>query len=254
MIARLTIILLVFATAAGARDMQPQEESEAAKKARMYQEYIQNLREGIAQLAALIGTNPPTEERLSLSNFDNSPILQDIARRRFEEIWIHSSFGLSWDTIPPPTIRGSNATVEVDRFIAENGWHMLTNDWPPLITIQECGKPIHGLPWEAIRDRTFKAATFDGILYIPLCGYMVMGSSGLAYNPETNRFRSVWEFKPIGDHWYVWRQTDDASNDRSYYEGQPPKSANQPRGAVGNQPIRSETNSTSSAAGTRRSP
>jgi hypothetical protein len=248
MIERLRIALCILATVAGAGEMQSPADSEAAKKERMYQEWVHKVREGIAQME----TNLPAG--YSLTNLANSPEVEEIARGIFESNWIHSSFGQYWDDIPAPTVRGSNATAEVDRFIAENGWHMLTNEWLFLITINESGKPIKGLPWEVIRDRTFKAATVDGILYIPLRGYMPMGSSGLAYNPLTNRFRAVRDFKPIGDHWYVWSQTDEPINDQSYYEGETLGSANKQGGANGSQPIRSQTNSTSSAAGSRRSP
>ena len=248
MITRLTVALFVLATTAVAGETQSPAEAEAAKKEQMYQEWIQSVREGIAQA----GTNLPPGDQSSLTNFANSAEAEEISRGIFDSNWIHSSFGQYWDEIPPPTIRGSNATVTVDRFITENGWHMLTNDWLFLITINQRGKPIRGLPWEVIRDRTFKAATHHGILYVPLRGYMPMGSSGLAYNPQTNRFHAARDFKPIGDHWYVWSQTDGPSSERSYYEGENAESANQQSGANGSQPIRSETNRTSSAAGSRR--
>lgn len=243
MIARLTAALFVLAAAAGAADVQPQDALEAAKKERMYQEWIQKLREAVAQL----DTNAPAEEALSLSNFDSSRRAQELSRDIFEANWIHSSFGLYWNEIPPPTIRGSNATTAVDKFIAENGWHMVTNDWLFLITISERGKPIQGLPWDVIRGRVFYAATHDGILYVPLRVYMPMGSSGLAYDPQTNRFRLVTEFKPIGDHWYVWSQTDNPSTGRSFYEGESRASANLQGGADGRQPLNSETNRASGA-------
>ena len=248
MIAGRTVILIVLATAVGAGEVRPQVELEAAKKERMYQEWMQKFRESLAQ------ANLPAEHRLSLTNFENSAYGQEMSRGIFEAVWIHSSFGLYWHEIPSPTIRGSNATVEVEKFIAENGWHMLTNDWLFLITLDRRGKPIQGLPWEVIRDRTFKAATHEGILYVPLRGYMPMGSSGLAYNPQTNRFHLVIDFKHIGDHWYVWSQTDTPSNERSFYEGESPRAANPQGGANGRQPFSSEANPPSGAAASRRSP
>lgn len=250
LIARLTAIVLLLASIAGAGDIQTQQDSEAAKKERMYQERMQKVRDYWAQM----DTNLPAEQRLSLTSSGNPAYAERMSRSIFEANWIHSSFGLFWDEVPPPTIRGSNATAAVDEFIAQNGWHMLTNGWLFLLTIGEDGKPIQGLPWEVIRDRTFKAATHEGILYVLLRGSMPMGSSGLAYNPQTNRFRVVRDFKPIGDHWYVWKQTDTPSGERSFYEGERPGSANQQGGAKGSQPLRSQTNSTSSAAGSRGSP
>ncbi len=253
MIPRLTTVLFVLTTAVNAADVQPQDALEAAKKERMYQQWVQKFREGVAELE-WTQTNLPAEERLSLSNLDSSRYAQELLRGIFDVNWIHSSFGLYWDEIPPPTIRGSNATVAVDKFIAENGWHMVTNDWFFLLTMSERGKPIQGLPWDVIRGRVFKAVTHEGILYIPLRGYMPMGSSGLAYNPQTNRFRVVREFKPIGEHWYVWSQTDNPSSERSFYEGESHASANQQGGANSRQPFNSETNRPSGAAASRRSP
>jgi hypothetical protein len=236
MIACLTVILLALVTAAGVGDVQPQEESEAAKKERMYQVWMQKFREALAQMQ----TNLPTEQPLSLTNFADSAFAEKFAREIFEADWIHSSFGVYWDEIPPPTIRGSDATVGVESFISENGWNMLTNDFLFLITLDRSGKPIHGLPWDALKERTFKAATHQGILYIPLRGYMPMGSSGLAYNPQTNRFHLVRDFRAIGDHWYVWKQTDTPSQERSYYEGDKPEPANQPLQPTRPEPRRSD--------------
>jgi hypothetical protein len=225
MIPRLTVILLVLATTLHAGDMQSEDEIEGAKKERMYQEWRQALREALAQTEA----NLPAGERHGLTNFAESSYGEKMVRDIFEAAWIHSSFGMSWDQIPAPTIRGSNATVGVETFIAEHGWNMLTNatDFLFLITLERRGKPLRGLPWDVLKERTFKAATHQGILYIPLRDHMPMGSSGLAYNPQTNRFHSVRDYRPIGDHWYVWKQTDTASDERSWYEGEMPGSANQ---------------------------
>jgi hypothetical protein len=99
----------------GAGVTQPLEESEAAKKERMYQAWMHTVREFWTQRE----TNLPAEHRRSLTNFANSADGEKLSRDIFEANWVHSSFGLYWDEIPPPTIRGSNATVEVDKFIAE---------------------------------------------------------------------------------------------------------------------------------------
>jgi hypothetical protein len=224
MITRLIVILLVLATTMGAGDMQSEDKVEAMRKERMYEEWMQTLREKLTETQA----NLHAGERHGFTNVADSAYGERMMRDVFEANWIHSSFGLSWDQVPAPTVRGSSATVGMESFITEHGWNMLTNDFLFLITLDRHGKPIHGLPWDALRERTFKAATHKGILYIPLRSGMPMGSSGLAYNPMTNRFHLVRDFRPIGDHWYVWKQTDTASQERSYYEGEKPGSANQP--------------------------
>jgi hypothetical protein len=48
---------------------------------------------------------------------------------------------------------------------------------------------------------------------------------------------TVRDFKPIGDHWYVWSQTDTPSNERSFYEGEIPGSAKQQGPANGSLPL-----------------
>jgi hypothetical protein len=202
--------------------------SEAAKKEAAYQQFRQEAPRFLTSFLTnmLAGADKRDVTNLlaggdirDVSNFWNSADGDKLFRDLFEANWIHSSFGLRWDEIPPPTIRGSNATVELDRFVSEHGWNMLTNDAVLLFLIREQGDPIKGLPWEAIRERTFKAATQQGILFIPLRGVWPSGASGLAYNPHTNRFHFVREFKHIGDHWYVWQQSD--SGDQSFYEGEP---------------------------------
>ena len=50
MITRLTVALFVLATTAVAGETQSPAEAEAAKKEQMYQEWIQSVREGIAQV------------------------------------------------------------------------------------------------------------------------------------------------------------------------------------------------------------
>jgi hypothetical protein len=213
---RSMLLVFVLAVTACAADDQPPTESEAVKKERLFQQQLSDFRRvvSVAKTADLPGSDA--------TNFVLSTNMAAMFRANFESTWIHSSFGLRWDEVPPPTIRGTNATAEVDKFVSENGWNMVTNEWVFLIRVETEGRPIRGLPWEVIKERTFKAATHHGVLYIPLRGYMPMGSSGLAYNPRTNRFHSVSAFKHIGDHWYVWTQSDSVSDRRSFYEGEKP--------------------------------
>ena len=112
----------------------------------------------------------------------------------------------------------------VNAFTATNGWNMYAGE--ALIFIQAGSKEmaIKGLPWEVIKDRQFMAVTHEHILYVELRGF---GGEcdGIAYNPQTNKFPgTITGFKPIGDHWYVWKQTMRPDQDKeSYYEGETPK-------------------------------
>jgi len=133
---------------------------------------------------------------------------------------VHPSFGMHWDDVPAPTLKGSNAMDAVNAFLAINGWNMHTG--MPLLSVIQT-KPITGLPWEAIKDRQFGAVTHQGVLYISLRGFATE-SDGIAYNPRTNKFPTMINgFKPIGDHWYVWKQTMVSPQKKDcYYEGETP--------------------------------
>jgi hypothetical protein len=162
---------------------------------------------------------------------------------------VHPSFGLSWDEVPAPTITNSNAMASVNAFVVTNGWNMETNGWR-VMDFSDHRKPIRGLPWEAIKDREFGALTHGGVLYVLLKGWH-HNLSGVAYNPRTNSFApGIRGFKPLGDHWYVWTQPEDPITLPQTYEGQ--KSGEQGGPTNGSQPIRLETNRTSSAAGSRQ--
>jgi len=208
----LAVLLLLTAVGESA-----QEESEAAKKERMFQETLREIQRGLAELDAKQAKEAlPEGARTSLvSNTNIEPML----RQFFDSNWIHSSFGRRWDDIPAPTIVGSNAVASAERFIAENGWDMLTNRFTFLTLITQQGEDIRGLPWEVIKDRTFRAATHHGVLFIPLRFSIPVGSSGVAYNPRTNRLDSVRAFKHLGGHWYAWLQDDIGHPTESRYEG-----------------------------------
>ena len=91
-----------------------------------------------------------------------------------------------------------------------------------VVEFSEHLKPIRGLPWEAIKDREFKAVTHQGVLYVVLKGWH-HNLSGVAYNPETNTFApKIRGFQPIGQHWYAWAQPEDPITLPQKYEGQKP--------------------------------
>jgi hypothetical protein len=143
-----------------------------------------------------------------------------IARRLFDQLVLHPSFGLGWDEVPAPTLRGTAALASVQAFVATNGWNMQTGRLLFTYGLEKV-QPIRGLPWKAIKDREFSALTHGGILYIMLSGFH-HDCSGVAFNPSTNRFpSSISGFKPIGDHWYVWKQTEIPIEGQQKYEGQP---------------------------------
>jgi hypothetical protein len=107
-------------------------------------------------------------------------------------------------------------------------------------------KPLRGLPWEAIRDRDFPAVTHSNILYVMLNGWH-HAVDGVAYNPNTNRFPSaIRGFEHLGNHWYAWAHPEDPITLLQVYEGEGERQRD--GAANGSQPIRSETNSTSSAS------
>jgi hypothetical protein len=209
-------------------------ESEVEQREKLYQRFLSEMREkgGLTNLG------------LSRTDFDTPMI-----RQAFDRMIVHPSFGLRWDEVPAPTLLGTNAMAGVQAFIATNGWNMHTGNLTFTYGLDK-PKAIRGLPWEAIRGREFPALTHRGILYVLSSGWH-HDCSGLAYNPNTNAFPSaIRGFKHIGQHWYAWAQPEDPITLSQEYEG---KKIGEPGGAAnGSQPIRSETNSTSSAAGSRR--
>ncbi len=149
-------------------------------------------------------------------------------------IVVHPSFGIGWDEVPAPTLKDTNAMDAVNAFIAANGWNMHTG--LPLVAVMQ-RKSINGLPWEEIKDHPFEGVTCEGILYIPLRGFGTE-SDGIVYNPGTNKFPGMINgFKPIGGHWYVWKQTMVPSQGKEdYYEGEAPKPSQAAASSKGQQP------------------
>jgi hypothetical protein len=172
-----------------------------------------------------------------------------VMRMLFDQMVVDPSFGLGWDEVPAPTSVGTNAMASVQAFVATNGWNMQTAG---VLFTYGIGQPssIRGLPWEAIREREFQAVTHGGILYVVLTAW-VHDCNGVAYNPKTNGFPStISGFKPIGQHWYAWAQREPEMPLTQRYEGQ---EIGELDGAANrSQPVRSETNSTSAAAGSGR--
>ena len=173
------------------------------------------------------------------------------ARMVFDTAVVHPSFGIRCDSVPAPTVHGTNAMASTEAFVRTNGWNM----HPGALIFgfgMEKPKRIRGLPWMAIQDREFPALTHEGILYVILHGWHHT-VDGVAYNPQTNRFPSTISAKHVGEHWYSWTQPEDqpeAGGLPQIYEGQ---KAGEPGGAASrSQPIRSEINRTSSAAGAGR--
>jgi hypothetical protein len=97
----------------------------------------------------------------------------------------------------------------VERFTATNGWNMYTNQGGVLWESLDTNCVIGGLPWKRWSGQQFQALTRNGILFVLLDPGWHHDYSGVAYNPQTNRFpECIRGFKPIGDHWYVWMQPE----------------------------------------------
>jgi hypothetical protein len=215
-------VLLLGLTASGAGEVTATNDTEAAQWQKIYERFRAD---GITNV----------EEMMKI------PI--------FRAIVVHPAFGIASDEVPPPTLTNSSAMASVSAFIATNGWSMHTDSLGPFAWVKN-QKPIRGLPWKEIEDREFPATTHNGILYVKFTGWHY-NDHGVAFNPKTNRFpKSILGFKALANHWYVWAQRDDSLEMAQVYEGQ---KIGEPDGpADGSQPIRSETNRTSSAAGSRR--
>jgi hypothetical protein len=223
-------MLLLYLVGVGAADLRAQTNSEAVERERLFQ----RLR---AEVLAQMGQTEITNG-VSASNFDN-PVIRQI----FNQMIVHPSFGLRWDETPPPTVRGSDAMQAVAAFITTNGWNMYTGNFLPGYGMGlDTARTIRGLPWEAIRNRDFKAVTHDGILFVVLAPAGHDSCRGVAYNPRTNTFpRTIDGFKPLAGHWYAWIQGgEDSVPLLQQYEGQ---RLGEPGSA---KPIAPETNTPSS--------
>jgi len=225
-----------------AADTVVTDDSEAAQQERLYQRFLKEMRE--VQSKALTNT-----DYSFLTNCDTPVGREDF----FRLMVVHPSFGYRWDEVPAPTVTDTNAMAAVDAFVSTNGWDMQTDGivfCSPLAP--DKSKVIRGLPWTEIHNRKFPAVTHGGILYVFFTGWHY-NNQGVAYNPKTNAFAPGFAaFKPIGQHWYVWAMTDDLWKGPQQYEGMNRQSAEQGAAANGSQPFSSDTNRTSSAAGTRR--
>ena len=131
---------------------------------------------------------------------------------------LRQRYGLRWDSVSRPTIKGAKAMVPVATFIQTNGWNMQTN---ALIFSYgtERLRTISGLPWTHLFDKSFPAVTHSNILYV-VTDQWHHDVVGLAFNPKTNRFAPcISGFKHVGDHWYVWTQTETPMSLPTIYEG-----------------------------------
>lgn len=184
-----------------AADNTVTNDAPAAQKERLFQRFVKEMQQRMGEMKKTGSSN------LDLS-FTNAEELQSL-RFVFESVIVDPSFGFQWDEVPAPTLVSPDAMSAVNSYVATNGWNMQTND-----CIFDCisdddnqakSKPIRGLPWAAIRGQEFPAVTHNGILFVFFRGFHHDGH-GVAYNPHTNNFAATIDsFKPIGQHWYVWR-------------------------------------------------
>ena len=205
----IAIFIILFSTAVRifAADDTVTNESESVQREKLYQRFLKAMREDLSRA--------PTNTDLSyIPNWDTPS-----GREVFNQMVVHPSFGYHWDEVPAPTMTGSNAMAYVDSFIAANGWDMQKDGFVfSAVMGPDKSKPIYSLPWKVIHDQKFQAVTYNGILYIWFTGFH-HDSSGVAYNPKTNAFsRGIGNFKPIGQHWYVWEKSDPRVSIAQEYE------------------------------------
>jgi type II secretory pathway pseudopilin PulG len=190
-----------------AADTTVTNDSEAAQQERLYQRFLKEIRE--VQSKALTNVDVSF-----MTNYDTA-----FLREHFKQMVVHPSFGYRWDEVPAPTMTGSNALAAVHAFITANGWDMQKDGCIFTVIVPDKSKPIRGLPWTVIHEREFRAVTHNGILYVHFTGWH-HDCDGVAYNPKTNDFApGIVGFKPIGQHWYVWAQTDPPEKLAKEYEG-----------------------------------
>jgi hypothetical protein len=116
----------------------------------------------------------------------------------------------TWEKTRAPDITGSNALASVLGFVGTNGWESYSKTNTYIFwTKDEPAHYISGLPWKQLNSQCFPALTSGGVLYVLLGDEFHHDYFGVAYNPNTNHF-SEWirEFRPIGNHWYVWAQPE----------------------------------------------
>lgn len=200
---RLTVVLLSVSTAFPA-DVTNSMVSDAYMREKLFQRFL--------------AESQKADKESNRSEL-NDQSYTNVMRLIFDGLIVHPSFGYRWDEVPAPTMTSSNGIAAVDAFVAKNGWDMQKDGFVFSVLAPDKSKAIRGLPWTAIHDREFPAVTHDGILYVFFKGWH-HNNQGVAYNPKTNAFvRGMAAFKPVGQHWYVWKTTDDLSIGPQQYEG-----------------------------------
>ncbi|HXT39037.1 MAG TPA: hypothetical protein VN887_03350 [Candidatus Angelobacter sp.] len=145
-------------------------------------------------------------QELSAKGFTN---VTELDLRRDPSIYVTNMFRihatlpancLDW---PPPD---TNKMDGVKRFISEHGWNMPERSARDMM-VGRGTKPITGLPWPAIYDRTFDAYTSERWLWVILHGPTSFGPEhdGLLWSLQTNRppFPGV-TCRPLGSGWYAF--------------------------------------------------
>ena len=180
-------------------------ETEAVQMERLFQRFVKEMHDQQSKV--------PTNVDISYFKHFETPEFHTV----FTQMVVTPSFGYRWDTVPAPTMTGTNTMASVDAFIATNGWEMQKDGavFSAFGSSQE--KPIRGLPWAAIHEREFPAVSHGGVLYVFFNGWH-HNNSGVAYNPRTNDL-VMPGFKPIGQHWYVWATSDTGERFEQVYEG-----------------------------------
>jgi hypothetical protein len=165
--------------------------------------------EGYREEAERSGTNVYNEMRLQLAARGFTNVTEE--RLRLDPAFyvlnmgrIHASLPPSCLDWPPPD---TDTTGDVRRFFEENKWSMPERTGEDMFYGRGT-KPIVGLPWSAIANRTFDAYIRDGWVVVILNGPSPSFGpehSGLLWSPKTTRPRfSGHTVKPLGKGWYAF--------------------------------------------------
>lgn len=169
--------------------------------------------------------------RLSARGFTNvteEDLREDPVLYFASELRLHATLPRSELRWPPPD---TNRMDGVTKFVQEHGWNMGDpGPWGRFALPNAPGtKPISGLPWPAIANRTFNAYTTNQWLVVILSPATSFGwsHSGLLYTLQTNG-PPPWlqnfftETRALGGGWYGFRYVEGGKRDRPPPPPKPP--------------------------------
>jgi hypothetical protein len=137
---------------------------------------------GVTKVYAELRTNLNAK---GFTNITEEDLRRDPALYIVNMSRIHAALPASCLDWPPPE---TNRMDGVKKFIEQHGWAMPECSAWDVMTGRGT-RPLTGLPWRAIADRTFPAYTAEGKLYVVLHGPTSFGpeQDGLVWSLHTNR-------------------------------------------------------------------